>query len=55
MSGPPPLGLSNLVLLLTAPSGIAALFAALAGHNLLQGAAAERERYTEQQASANNK
>ena len=35
---------SNLALLLTGPSKIAALFAALTGHNLLKGPAAERER-----------
>ena len=36
--------LPNLALLLTGPSKIVALFAALTGHNLWKGPAAERER-----------
>ena len=36
---------SNLALLLTRPSKITALFAALTGHNLLKGPAAALERY----------
>jgi hypothetical protein len=35
---------SNLALPLTGPSKIVALFAALTGHNLLKGSAAERAR-----------
>ena len=36
--------LPNLALLLTGPSKIVALFAALTGHHLWKGPAAERER-----------